>query len=253
MATSIVTSVREKLHTVYAKLYSADNLLDGTGKYFARTAHGASLTWEDVCAALFNRGGFEGSYNALTDNVRQFIDELVYQLLDAHSINLGYFTIYLKITGQFSSASEPYNKSKNPIKTKLRERAKLRRLIDEIGLVIEGVADTSGIIIRYVDSDEGSTNGIFVPGNGFKIYGKKLLIAGDNPNNGLFFIPADNSGPEVKVNRIFDNTSTRIIGIAPHTGFPQCRLLLRTQFSGSGGILLKEPRTIISPFILEEV
>jgi hypothetical protein len=45
MATSIVTSVRERLHKIRVKLYET-NLKDVVGKFFTRTVQEASLTVE---------------------------------------------------------------------------------------------------------------------------------------------------------------------------------------------------------------
>jgi hypothetical protein len=254
MAISIVTTVRENLHRIRVLLY-VNNLLGGVGRFFARTANEASLTIEKVCAALKNRGGFLGSFKDLVDNAQWMIDEAIYQLLDGYSVNFfGYFTIYPHVTGTFDSASEPYDKKKNPIKFRFRVGPKLRRLIDEIEVSIEGVANVSGSIDTYIDTDEDETNGIYVPGNQFVIYGSKIKIeGGNNPNVGLFFVPVGSSGTEARVSRIAINTPGMLVGVAPHTGAAQNRLEVRTTYSGSGNTPLKEPRTITSQFILEEV
>jgi hypothetical protein len=46
------------------------------GAYIARTNNEATLTVEDVCATLKNRGGFTGNYDDLVEYVRQFFNEI---------------------------------------------------------------------------------------------------------------------------------------------------------------------------------
>ncbi len=55
---SDIYQVKEKMHKMRAKLYPS--YLPGTeGKYIARTANEASVSIEDICASMKNRGGFE--------------------------------------------------------------------------------------------------------------------------------------------------------------------------------------------------
>jgi hypothetical protein len=55
---SDVYLVKEKMHKMRAKLYPS--YLPGTeGKYIARTANEASVSIEDICASMKNRGGFD--------------------------------------------------------------------------------------------------------------------------------------------------------------------------------------------------
>jgi hypothetical protein len=82
------------------------------------------------------------------------------------------------------------------------------------------------------------------------VYGKKIKIEGDHPGNGVYFVPTDGSAP-VKMARIGENNPGKITGIAPDTLYAYNRIEIRTQHSGSGGIILKEPRVITSLFTAE--
>jgi len=60
---SILNEIKEKLHVIRVRLYP--NYLKTTGvegDYLARTNSEASLSIEQVRAALKNRGGFTGNY-----------------------------------------------------------------------------------------------------------------------------------------------------------------------------------------------
>jgi hypothetical protein len=63
---AVINNVTETLHRIRAKLYP--NYIHGIdGAFIARTDDEASLTIEQVCAALKNRGGFTGNYQDLVE------------------------------------------------------------------------------------------------------------------------------------------------------------------------------------------
>ena len=248
---AIINNINEVLHRIRVKLYP--NYLPGVeGNYIARTNNEATLTVEQVCAALKNRGGFTGKYEDLIYNLNQFEDEAAYQLCDGFGIRMKYYSILPNIGGTFNSASESHDSEKNPISFRFRTRNSLRKLIEHIVVEVEGIADTTGWIDEFIDTDENSTNTLYVAEDGFIIHGSKIKIAGDNPGVGLFFVPVDDPAAAVKVTRIIENTPTKIIGITPKTEHMINRIEIRTQYSGSGTVFLKTPRVIASSFTLEE-
>jgi hypothetical protein len=89
---AIINNVNEVLHRIRVKLYP-NYLPKVEGAYIARTDSETSLTIEEVCAVLKNRGGFTGSYDDLVEHVRQFLDEAACQLCDGFAVNAGYGTV----------------------------------------------------------------------------------------------------------------------------------------------------------------
>ncbi|MDR2053711.1 MAG: hypothetical protein LBP80_09875, partial [Treponema sp.] len=83
--------------------------------YIARTDSEASLTIEEICAALKNRGGFTGSYDDLVEHVRQFLDEAACQLCDGFAVNAGYFSVHPNVGGTFDKATEGRDTGKHPV------------------------------------------------------------------------------------------------------------------------------------------
>ena len=248
----ITNPIRELFYKIRVLLHP--NYLPGTeGSFQARTVNEASLSVEQVCAYLLNRGGFRGDYETLLEDVRLYFDEAAYLLCNGMAINTGYFTVYPNIGGTFDSARETHDHKKHPISFRFRTLAKLRRLIDGITVSVEGVADTSGWIDEFRDADVDENNNVFTPGNMFVVQGSKIKLAGDDQQVGLYFVPVDDPSKAKKAERIAENTATKIIGIAPQTGYQRNRIEIRTQYSGSTSILLKTPRVIASDFVLEEV
>ena len=249
---SVTKNIKEVFSNVRVKLYP-NYLRNVEGAYIAKTSTTSTLTIEDVCAALKNRGGFEGNYSNLIENVKQYMDETAYQLCNGFSVSNGYFSIHPNIGGTFDSVKQAHDSKKNPITFRFRTMANLRNLVEQIKVEITGLADVNGYIDEFFDYDENSSNTLFSPGNQFRIEGYKIKIAGDDPSCGLYFISADDPAKSIKVDRIADNTASKITGIVPQTGFKFIKIMIKTQFSGTNNYMLKEPRVIINNFVLEAV
>ena len=239
------------LHRVRAKLYH-DHLPSMKGAYIARTDNEASLSIEKICKTMKDRGGFSGKYGDLVENVKQFLDECVYQLCDGFSVNLKYFSIHPQIGGIFASVNEAYDPQKNPVSFRFRVEKPLLDLTRHITVDILGLADANAFIEEFIDMDREFVNSRFIPGDIFSLTGSKIKVAGDDPGCGVFFVPLEDPAKAVKARRIVENSASKIIGVAPDTGYTQNQIEVRTQFTGSG-TLLKKPRIITGDFVLESV
>jgi hypothetical protein len=247
-----IKSIDDVLHRIRVKLYP-NYLPTADGRYIARTDSEAYLSVERICAAMKNRGGFLGSYENLIENIKQFLDECAYQLCDGFGLNLWYYSIHPDIGGTFNSEKEAHDPKKNPVSFKFRVRLPLSSLVKHIAVDITGVATANAFIDEFIDRDENSVNGVFTPGNMFCINGNKIKLAGEDPGCGVFFVPVEDPSKAVKVERIGENSSSTITGIAPDTDYQFNRIEIRTQYTGSAATFLKAPRSIVSDFILEEI
>ena len=239
------------LHRIRVKLYP-NPFPQGEGTYIARTNNEKTLTINDVCMAMKTRGGYTGKIDTLLENIRQYYDEVAYQLCDGYAIANGYYNVYPNIGGTFASINESFDHKKNPITFRFGTRKKLRKLAEEIEIEVEGVADNTGFIDTFTDFEEDSINGIFVPGNQFAIRGSRIKIEGNDPNNGVYFVPVDNPAVAIKVSRLAENSPTKLTGLIPEDAWhTQNRIEIRTQFSSTGSKALRTPRTIKSAFTIE--
>jgi len=242
----------DKLHRITVKLYP--NYLPKTeGKYIARTVNEDTLSVEDIGSIMKTRGGFGGDYAVLIDNVKSFLREMAYELCDGYAVNTGYFSVYPNVGGTFNSAKEPFKPEKNKISFRYRTNAELRKLIREIDVEIAGVSDANAFIYEFTDMEEESSNGFYIPNNMFSLSGRKIKVEGNDPACGVYFVPVDDPSRAVKVKRVAENTHTRIIGISPDTGCAVNRIEIRTQYTGNKKTPLKEPRVIVSDFVIEAV
>jgi len=243
--------ISEKLHRMRVRLF--DNYLPKLeGKYHAKTINEASLTVEDLSASSIKRGGYTGSYDDLVKAGRMILREAAYKLCDGFGINFEYFHVQPHVKGTFSKAWETQNDDLHPICFRYRTGAKLKKLTDDIEVIVEGLAGSEGYIDEFLDVEEDEANALFVPGHMFILTGNKIKVAGDDPACGVFFIPVNNPSAEVKAAHLAENTRTKIIGICPQTGYQHNRICVRTKYAGSPTVYLKTIRVITSSFVIEE-
>jgi len=248
MANVNVYSVYEKMHKMRAKLYP-NYLPKVEGAYIARTTNESSVSIEDICAAMKNRGGYDGSYEDAIQTVRHFFMETQYQLADGFSVNLGICSIHPNIGGTFDSENEAHDHKKHPITFRFQSLNPLRKLRESIEVLIEGVADTNGYIMEFIDIGTGAVNETFTQMNQFILTGYKLKVAGDHPDVGVYFEQVD--GPtRLKVSSLAENTSSKLIGMFPAGPNGTYKVVIKTQFTGSGNKFLKDIRIIESNFTL---
>jgi hypothetical protein len=248
----VKNEINDVLHRIRVKLYP-NYLHNVEGSYIARTNSEASLTVEQVCGTAISRGGAHVDYDEFVEHVRQYNEELTYQLCDGYAVSNGYFSIHPNIGGLFNSEKELHDHKKHPITFRFRTLAKMRRLSQFIKVEIEGIADTGGYIDEFIDFEAESVNTLFVPCDQFAIHGHKIKITGDDPSVGVYLVPVDDPSKAVKITRIAENSASKMTGVLPpSTGFSVNRIEIRTQFTGSGSSMLKTPRIITSAFTVEE-
>jgi hypothetical protein len=175
-----------------------------------------------------------------------------YNLCNGYTANLGLFSLYFNVGGTFKTVHDTPDPKQHPLTLRLRVHAVFHELLKATHVVLDGLADASGCIDQYSDEKLGEEHHLFAPGNMFVLQVHKIKIAGDAQDLGVFFVPVDNPSAYLQAKRIIENTPTKVVGIAPDTGFARNRIEVRTQFSG-GGSFLKSPRVITSPFVLEHV
>jgi len=248
----LVYGVSARQHSIKVKLYP-NYLPKYEGTFLARTDSEAPIILEEACASVIDRRRFDGTHDTLLTAAKALIEEIIRLLMNGDTVNLGPLSLYFNVGGTFKTEHDTPDHKNHPLTLRTRIHSSFAKLLEGVHVEVEGFAGASGCIDLYKDEEMGDENHMFLPGNMFILYHQKGKIEGPDPTVGLYFVPVDNPGATVKVLRIIENTPTKIVGVAPQTGYQRNRLEIRTQYAGSGSILLKTPRIITSPFILEEV
>ena len=239
------------LHDIRVKLYP-NHLPNVEGQYIARTSSEAVLGIERVCASLKRRGRYDGDYDKLVENVRQYFDEAASQLCEGYAISTGYFSVQPSVSGTFGSPQEAYDPARNPVAFRFRILSKLSRLVDFISVEVNGLAKTSGYISDFTDISTGTINETVSAGGQFIITGSKLKIASDGSEDcGIFFQPLADPGRLIKTpGHLAENSASRLIGVAPPLPPGPYRIAIVTQYNGTSGTFLKQAKTLASGFEL---
>jgi hypothetical protein len=237
----IVTDVMEVLHKIKAKLYP-NYLKKGDGAFIARAKAEAPLSVEDVCASAKNRGGFTGSYEDLVEHTHIFVNEMVYQLLDGFSVQIGsFFSLHTRLGGTYSKPADHIDAKKISVSFRLLTR--LRDLLDRIEVENEGIAGDGAYIDEVADVHTGALNSVLTPNRMLHITGNKIKIAGDGETAGVWFVNQSTQERVKVTENLGINTSAEIMADIPGLSAGTYKLEIVTRFA-PGGTLLKEPRTI---------
>jgi hypothetical protein len=241
------------LHKIKVKLYP--NYLPGIkGAYIARTDNEKTLDIKDICTTLVTRGGSKRDINEIMEIVKEYNGEVVYQINDGYAVSNGYYVVRLNVGGTFDSENEAHDRQKHPITCRFSALKRLNDILKRVSVEVEGLADTGGYIDEFIDTEENLVNSQFIPEHMFVIHGHKIKVEGDVRACGVFLVPVDNPNDRLKVERLSENTPSKVTGILPpSTGNKINRIEIITQYSGTEGTPLKSRRTIVSPFTLEEV
>jgi hypothetical protein len=238
---AVINEITEVLHKIEAKLYP-NYLGKGEGAYVARAKAEAPLSITDVCAAAKNRGGFTGQYEDLVEHSTVFINELVYQLLDGFSVQLGGFcSLHTRISGTYHGANDHIGAEN--LHVAFRTLGRLKELLLKVKIENEGIAGDGAYIDEIIDIHTESLNSALTPGNMVHILGNKIKIEGEDPACGVWFV-AEADGARVKITEHLGiNRTTELFGLIPPLTAGTYRLEIVTRFSG-GAHTLKAPRTI---------
>jgi hypothetical protein len=231
-------------HRIKAHLY--DNVLtDNPNDFVARVSSERMLTVRSISQEAVARGGADISVAAMEHAVELWLREMAYNLCDGYSVNTGWFTASAHIRGVFNSPIEQFSPDRHSVLFEFHQGATLRKEIETVEVQILGVADVGLLIAQVTDIKTGSINDLVTPGRNLRIAGIKIKIAGDHPDNGIFFVSADTAA-RVKVDEaLVGNNPSEVMIFTPSLAPGVWKLEIVTQFSGSGGKTLKEPRRTV--------
>jgi hypothetical protein len=246
-----ISNRKDVVHRIRVRLVR--NNIHKLGGYIAHVSNEAELSIEDVAVAAKNRGGSTGRYNDMVLCVRQFLNEMAYQLYDGYAVNLDWFSVRPVVGGIFKTEREKFDAKKHPVSFRFRSRAPLRRLAREIVIEMEGPADVLGRIDSFTDTESGTVNEIVTPGGFFTLAGRKIKVTGDKAECGVWFVSQAKPFKRYKVSKaLIKNVSTKVTAIVPALPAGKYTVEVITQYT-VGGKDLKEPRTVKSGFTVKAV
>jgi hypothetical protein len=233
------------LHTIKAWLY--ENLLtEDQNDLSARVSAERALGVRDICESAVARGGADINAAAMEHAVELFHKEMAYRLCDGFAVNTGWYNASTHVKGVFSNPAEAFDPEKHTVAVEFRQGAELRKELGMVGVNVLGKAESGFFIAEVLDLRTRSANDLLTPGRNAKISGGKLKVEGDDPSCGVYFVnEADGSRVKVDAADIVENVKAHILIVIPALSAGTWRLEVTTQYMGSGGSLLKAPRTAV--------
>ena len=212
--------------------------------FILRIAAEKSLEVTDISRSAVARGGADISESAMSHAVELWLKEMAYRACDGFAVNTGWFTMQPVVKGAFNSPAEKFNPEKHSVVFDFQQGSLLRKELAGVEVQILGVADVAIFIAQVIDVKTGSVNDLLTPNRNLRISGSKLKIAGENPDNGVYFVnQATQERTKVDASDVVNNNPSELIIVIPALAAGEYLLEVTTQFSTGGSQTLKEPRT----------
>jgi len=215
-------------------------------KYRAQVVNSRSYTFDDIAEHLINNnvGLSQAAIYGLWESIKKTVEEFI---ANGGSINTELFHAHASIRGVFERMDDGFDGSRHEIRLNLRPGSLLRAIPNRLQ-VKRRYSGTKSVILSVTDANTGSVDSFLTPGKIVKIVGRRVKIDGDDPTNGLYFVPKDGSEHQVKINAsdLAVNNPSALIAIVPNLcGCTTWNLKLVTQYC-NGNKFLKIPYSIIS-------
>lgn len=198
-----------------------------------------SIGITEIIAEL-KKEGMEIKTETAVDIITRFNRKTAEMLTQGYSVNTGLAYIKPAIKGSFTDKS--WNPEKHNIYFNMVQGVVLREIAKTAKAEILGEQASPISIFSIIDKATGKTDGTLTKGKNAEIKGTYIKIAGEHPDNGIYFTNVETKA-KVKASDIVLNEPSRLMILVPTTlDAGTYELSITTQFS-SGNTTIKEPRT----------
>jgi hypothetical protein len=169
-----------------------------------------------------------------------------YIVENGDTLNLPLLSTGFSITGVFEGATDSFDPARHRLNVNVRKGTVLRDAEQRVKLAKVTAASPQPQIIEVKDSVSAAVDTSLTANGAVELAGINIKIAGDKPENGLYFV--SESGSETKAVTVITNKPSQLIALIPALAAGVYRVKVVTQY-GSGKDL-KEPKTTLYPKIL---
>jgi len=205
---------------------------------------GAPLNVREICEAAIERGRIsEIGAQEMAVVVNAFLRETACQLCSGLTVQTCLFSASPKIKGNFNSPNAKFTHVNHHLIFYFNSGAMLREEAKNVYVDVTGMADVPAAVVQVTDVKTGSVNDLITPRHALKINGNRIRIAGENSQNGIYFIH-ETSGAKTKISEtdLISNNPSELIVIMPELPSGKYKIELITQYTPSSKHTLKEPR-----------
>ncbi len=233
------------------KVWLRPNLLtkDVDNDYVAEVSTvGKTLRNENIAQRIINEGS-EIKYDTLLSIINQR-DRIVREALqEGTSVLTQVCQLTPRVIGPWIGSTAKFDPEKHKITVTAVPSAELRKALQNVGVEVLVVKETSAYIGLVTDTLTNLTDGSITPGDDVLINGERIRVAGEAEGVGVFFVNAEGVATPVTRRLTQNDPKTVIARVPADLADGNYTLRIVTQFSNSA-VLLKEPRTIEYPILL---
>ena len=156
-------------------------------------------------------------------------------------VNDGYCYASLSCTGVVEGSA--WDPAVNSLTVNMQPAKSLREAVAEAKVTVTGTASEAMYISAGGDATTKGTSYTVTPGSIYRVRGKNVKIAGEDPSVGIFFVDEEGTETQVPMAQVAMNNPSELRFIVP-AGLTDgvYKLRLVTQYSSTSR-LLKEPRS----------
>lgn len=224
-----------------------ENLLtERPDDYSAQTIATRSYDKEAIIDLILRRGSLLTRTDVLA--VMNAEEEVIADIVkDGGTINLPLFNTSFSISGVFEGPMDAFDPTRHRLNVNLTKGTTLRKAEAGVRPVKTDAVTPMPGIVEVRDAVSDTTNTQLTPGGVVQLWGSNLKIAGEEAQNGLWFVPE--TGDAVKAEVLVTNKPSQLIAMIPALAAGNYTIRVTTQNTG-GGILLKSPRSYVFEKIL---
>jgi hypothetical protein len=118
------------------------------------------------------------------------------------------------IKGTFAGLGDSFDPTRHRVNACISPGALLKRKLDKDGRVTKEIGEKPRpVLVEYLDLASGTANQVLTPDEGAHLTGQRLRFDPDDPEQGVFFVAADNT--RTRAERYLDVRPSKVILLAP--------------------------------------
>jgi hypothetical protein len=186
-----------------------------------------TYTDEQIVKRMMKRGTLVTETDTLA-TLNLYKSEIGLIIEEGDGINTGLINAQPSLVGKFIGAIDMFDSTRHKVTYNVNFNKATQQKIGGYKMHKVQTPDTGPIIVAVKDSISGLTDGTLSAGGVLEISGRCMKIFTNMPDNGVFFIAADNS--EYKVTVFVDNKPSRLIVMIPVLPAGTYTLEVRTNY-----------------------
>lgn len=226
------------------KIQTYDNPLtertdDATGKVMLNGSVGMEQLAKDILPVVG-----DVQYETIISIANRLVDAAVKRLKMGCSVNFGICHARPTVNGSFYGSVPVFDPEVNSIEISISPTQQLRQQMRSTRVQVIGQTIVGPVVNKVLDVKSGELNSTLTPNRNLKIFGVRIQLAGEHPDNGVYLVSAGENETRVKVDPtdIVDNEPSQLTILVPELPASEYFVEVTTQYS-SRSATTKAPRT----------